>query len=436
MPVTISRTMLLFSIPEISVVGLFVGLLTFVFEAYRSWNARFLDCADQINNSHNSVAQLSSAIQLRNYISNRFLFFISHKKHALALVCSILKDNKKSSNLQKTLGDGLSFVDKAHGLDLQGAHLHGVCIKPQCRIDYEVSRDVKKNIRSVDLRNTDLYHANIAESTICNVVFDSAHFNGAILCGTRFHNCSLKNVDFSGADLSGVRFYSCDLQGAKFSGAKRLSTVTVYANEKDERTPETPVSLLKFLDEDGYFAEFKKEPVYSEQVPDMTVFVSKLGTMSAQQEAYYLGIKSDLCEKYKDSQLKFKTIERISYSESGQLTMMHHTIEQCKGFIVFAFSHLEINKGRVRKDKKDEMEELADANYSSPWLQIETAFARSMGLPCLIVAEDDKLKRNGVFDEAIVNADPNMFYVIYKGLFTKDDYAIIEKWKNAVESNQ
>ena len=82
------------------------------------------------------------------------------------------------------------------------------------------------------------------------------------------------------------------------------------------------------------------------------------------------------------------------------------------------------------------MEELADANYSSPWLQIETAFARSMGLPCLIVAEDDKLKRNGVFDEAIVNADPNMFYVIYKGLFTKDDYAIIEKWKNAVESNQ
>lgn len=428
--------MLLFSIPEISVVGLFVGLLTFVFEAYRSWNARFLDCADQINNSHNSVAQLSSAIQLRNYISNRFLFFISHKKHALALLCSILKDNKKSSNLQKTLGDGLSFVDKAHGLDLQGAHLHGVCIKPQCRIDYEVSRDVKKNIRSVDLRNTDLYHANIAESTICNVVFDSAHFNGAILCGTRFHNCSLKNVDFSGADLSGVRFYSCDLQGAKFSGAKRLSTVTVYANEKDERTPETPVPLLKFLDEDGYFAEFKKEPVYSEQVPDMTVFVSKLGTMSAQQEAYYLGIKSDLCEKYKDSQLKFKTIERISYSESGQLTMMHHTIEQCKGFIVFAFSHLEINKGRVRKDKKDEMEELADANYSSPWLQIETAFARSMGLPCLIVAEDDKLKRNGVFDEAIVNADPNMFYVIYKGLFTKDDYAIIEKWKNAVESNQ
>lgn len=428
--------MLLFSIPEISVVGLFVGLLTFVFEAYRSWNARFLDCADQINKSQNSVAQLSSAIQLRNYISNRFLFFISHKKHALALLCSILKDNKKSSNLQKTLGDGLSFVDKAHGLDLQGAHLHGVCIKPQCRIDYEVSRDVKKNIRSVDLRNTDLYHANIAESTICNVVFDSAHFNGAILCGTRFHNCSLKNVDFSGADLSGVRFYSCDLQGAKFSGAKRLSTVTVYANEKDERTPETPVSLLKFLDEDGYFAEFKKEPVYSEQVPDMTVFVSKLGTMSAQQEAYYLGIKSDLCEKYKDSQLKFKTIERISYSESGQLTMMHHTIEQCKGFIVFAFSHLEINKGRVRKDKKDEMEELADANYSSPWLQIETAFARSMGLPCLIVAEDDKLKRNGVFDEAIVNADPNMFYVIYKGLFTKDDYAIIEKWKNAVESNQ
>lgn len=428
--------MLLFSIPEISVVGLFVGLLTFVFEAYRSWNARFIDCADKINNSANSVAQLSSAIQLRNYISNRFMFFISHKKHALALACSILKDNKKSSNLQKTLGDGLSFVDKAHGLDLQGANLHGVCIKPQCRIEYEVSRDVKKNKRSVDLRNTDLFQANIAESTICNVVFDSAHFNGAILCGTRFHNCSLKNVDFSGADLSGVRFYSCDLQGAKFSGAKRLSTVSVYAKEKDDRNPETPAALLKFLDNIGYFTEFKEKPVYSEQVPDMTVFVSKLGTMSALQEAYYLGIKADLCAKYKDLNLKFESIERTSYSKTGQLNMVHHSIERCKGFIVFAFSHLEINKGRVRKDKKDEMEELSDSSYSSPWLQIETAFARSLGLPCLIVAEDDRLKRNGVFDEAIVNADPNMFFVTYKGLFTEDDYQIIKRWKDAVESNQ
>ena len=44
--------------------------------------------------------------------------------------------------------------------------------------------------------------------------------------------------------------------------------------------------------------------------------------------------------------------------------------------------------------------------------------------------------KNGVFDEAIVNADPNMFFVTYKGLFTEDDYQIIKRWKDAVESNQ
>ena len=69
-------------------------------------------------------------------------------------------------------------------------------------------------------------------------------------------------------------------------------------------------------------------------------------------------------------------------------------------------------------------------------LLVKTLADSGIATEGLIVAEDDKLKRNGVFDEAIVNADPNMFYVIYKGLFTKDDYAIIEKWKNAVESNQ
>ena len=428
--------MLLFSIPEISLVGLFVGLLTFVFEAYRSWNTRFISCANKINSSHNSGAQLSSAIQLRNYMSNRFLFVISHKKQALALVCSILKDSKKSPSLQKALGDGLSFVSKAHGLDLQKAHLRDVCIKPQCRIEYEVTRDIKKNRRSVDLRNSDLYMANIAESTICNVVFDCAHFNGATLCGTRFHNCSLKDVDFSGADLSGVRFYACDLQGAKFAGAKRLSSVTVYANEKDDRSREDSVSLLRYLDVNGYFTELKSVPVYVEQTADMTIFVSKLGSMSPRQEACYLAFRDDLRERYKSLQLNFKTIERTSYADSGQLTMMHHEIERCKGFIVFAFSHMEVESGRVRTDMRDEMEALMNTHYSSPWLQIETAFARSMGLPCLIVAEDDRLKRNGMFDEAIVSVDPNMFYITYKELFTAEDNKIIEDWKKAVEANQ
>lgn len=428
--------MLLLSIPEISVAGLFVALLTFVFEAYRSWNARFISCANKINNSHNSGAQLSSAIQIRSYLTNRFLFLISHRKQALALVCSILKDNKKDPSLQKALGDGLSFVSKAHGLDLQKARLRDVCIKPQCRIEYEVTRDIRKNRRSVDLRNSDLYMANVAESTICNVVFDCAHFNGSTLCGTRFHNCSLKGVDFSGADLSGVRFYACDLQGAKFTGAKRLSSVTVYANEKDDKNPSEPESLLRFLDVKGYFTELKATPVYVEQTADMTVFISKLGSMSPRQEACYLAFRADLLEKYKDLQLNFQTIERSSYADSGQLTMMHHEIERCKGFIVFAFSHMEVESGRAHTDQKDEIEDLMNIHYSSPWLHIETAFARSLGLPALIVAEDDRLKRNGMFDESIVSADPNMFYVTYKEIFTAEDNAVIEEWKKAIESNQ
>jgi hypothetical protein len=61
----------------------------------------------------------------------------SHKKNATNLVCSVLKDCE-NGHLQKVLGDSLSYVHTAHGLDLQEANLHQVCIKPVKRIEFEI----------------------------------------------------------------------------------------------------------------------------------------------------------------------------------------------------------------------------------------------------------------------------------------------------------
>jgi hypothetical protein len=79
------------------------------------------------------------------------------------------------------------------------------------------------------------------------------------------------------------------------------------------------------------------------------------------------------------------------------------------------------------------MEKLTNCQYSSPWLQIETAFARSIGLPCLIITEGDTLMRNGIFDEKITNNDDSIFFITYKGYFEEQDCETIKRWKRAVE---
>ena len=61
-------------------------------------------------------------------------------------------------------------------------------------------------------------------------------------------------------------------------------------------------------------------------------------------------------------------------------------------------------------------------------------------VPCVIdadglnlIAENDKLKRNGIFDDEIVKNDDYMYFVTYKGHFNEEDYKVIDAWKRAVE---
>ena len=63
------------------------------------------------------------------------------------------------------------------------------------------------------------------------------------------------------------------------------------------------------------------------------------------------------------------------------------------------------------------------------------AHARSLGLPCLIISEDEGLLRNGIFDDAVVQNDPSMFFVKFaNGGFSDEDRATIKEWVRALEA--
>ena len=326
----------------------------------------------------------------------------------------------------------MSYIKHANGLDLQETNLHFISIKPKNRIQFEITGKVKYNSRSIDLRSADLYRSDASESTICNVNFDKAVFYDTLLYGTSFHNCSFRGASFFESDLRGVKFYACDLTGANFDGAKRLSQAFVFEKEKVEKPLKE--QLLSYLDADGIFGQKRNEIVYADKGRNMKVFLSKLGSMDIQKNLDRIAIQNDFETNFK---ISFDCIERDEYRDSGQLNMIQDTMSHCSGVVVLAFAHMKVLSGEIRKPREDQMELLSNVLCPSPWMQIETAFARSLGLPCLIISEDDGLLRNGIFDEAVVQNDPSMFFVKFvNGSFSKDDRAIIQEWVRAVEARK
>ena len=413
---------------SLALITLIAAAAAVIFDAIKTWNSRFTACADQLKDTNNEMAQISAAVQLRSYINKRYLLFFSLSREAVNLICSALA-HCKPGRFQKALGDSLSFVRHGHGLDLQETTLRSISIKPKNRIQFDITRKKRYNHRSIDLRCADLYKADASESTICNVNFDKAIFYDTILNGTTFHNCSFQGASFYEADIRGVRFFACNLTGAKFDHAKRISEAYVYAQEKSEEP--TRELLIDFLNEKGIFGAKKTAPVYVEKERNMKVFLSKLGSMSIQQSMDRLAIQKDFESNY---HVSFDCIERDKYSVSSPLTIIQDTMSSCGGVIVLAFSHMTVQSGEIRKPKEDKMEVLTDVLCPSPWMQIEAAFARSLGLPCLIVAKDNNILRNGIFDESVVDIDPNLFYVRYSnGGFSAEDRRTIEKWIRAVE---
>ena len=115
-----------------AIVTILAGVIVYLFERLRNRNSRFDKCSSDLY-SENETAQITSAILLRSFLKYR-----SYRADALNLISALLRV-LPNGNLQKTLGDGLSFVTYADGQDFQGANLSKVSIKSSDRVRYEIS---------------------------------------------------------------------------------------------------------------------------------------------------------------------------------------------------------------------------------------------------------------------------------------------------------
>lgn len=397
----------------------------FIFQHIKNNNERYKQYASDLYREDNPTAQITSAILLRSYLSPRRLpWNRSYIKSTLNLIAAILR-HTHNGNLQKTLGDSISYVKRADGQDFQYANMHKCSIKPKSRIDYEITGESKLLQQRISLRCADFYKADISQSGIYHVDARRGVFYESMLYGTTFHNCILDHADFRDADVHNLKFKDCELTGANFAGARRLDTVKVYDSKRGYQGE----PLLKFLDNKGVFVGMQSQQQYAMRNTPKKVFISKLGSMNTKQKLYYTHLTEYLRQKY---QYKFIFIDPEDYRDSGQIEMIINHMSDCSGVLIFAFSYIHINQGNMVGRSSSSIN---DEEHISPWLQIEAALANALyKLPCMIVAEEG-VCCNGIFDVNVVNNEDLMFRINYKGALSDDDEEHLLHWSRMVEQH-
>ena len=405
----------------ITIITFGAGIIVYYVQKSKEYSDLFLKCASQLN-SQNESDQIAGAVLMRAFIKRR-----KYREKALLLISSFLQ-SLPNGNLQKILADSLSMCKSAKGHDFQSCNMYNALIKPSYYIRYELTKvSFFKRLR-LNFKAADFFEANLVQFNAKSVNFKGAVFYRALLRDAIFTNCILKDANFQESDLSGTRFKECNLEGADFRNARRISEASVFY-EKERRY----VPLINFLNEKGVFSSVPEmdKVRYIVEEAKKSIFVSRLGLMDSQQELYYNNILNYISDKFK---VNFVSLDRTAYRKYGQLSMIHDNMSKCSGAIVFAFSHLSVAEGVICKNLKEPYkQEIKDCSYSSSWLQIETAFAKSMNIPTLIVMEDG-VRDDGIWDDFIVQYNTGLLKFTYEGTLEeqKQHKAIIDSWYNSV----
>lgn len=393
--------------------------MIFVLQLNKFYSERFISFTNHLHSDKDSE-RIAAAILLRSYINK-----CGFRGKTKNIIIGLLKDIH-NGKLQKILGDGLSNVDDLSDYDLQEVNLYNVLIKPESYIKYKTTGDISYREERILFRNVDLFKANLVEFNANSVDFSGAIFYETRLCKSRFRNCIFKNASFTSADLNGAKFYDSILDGADFSRARRVSNALIYNEEfKDD------VSLIEFLDSNGKFQPIRNnEILYKEDSQNKHIFVSRLGLMDSSQQMHYDRIIQYLQDMFG---INIVYLERKDYVRHGQLSVVKDKMSICSGIIVFAFSYMDITEGIIHKNLMPPNQDIKQScSFTSPWIQIETALANSMGIPALVMLEQGVIS-DGILDEMIVKNDSLLYKCTYGGGLSDQNKSIIAEWYNKIE---
>lgn len=415
----------------VTFLSVFISVVVYVIQQQIQNANLFNRCARSLH-SNNPMEQNTAAILLRSFLKHKRWNILGRnfEKETKNLMVVLLRDSIPST-LQKTLADGFSFAENLSGQDMQHVNMLGALIKPQSRIDYELTKDEAFKNDRLSMRKADFYYAILQECSINNVDAVGAIFYCAIMPMTIFNNCILKEADFRCCNIKNMVFdEDCNLEGAKFEGAIGIELAKVKVREVINGKEEIKkYDLCKFLDEGGKFHhDMTLGNKYSPKNEKINIFVSKLGAMDSQQMLNYEAIKNII-----DGHDSFElcSIERHQYRPVSQLIDIETKLEKCDGCVIFAFEYLKVETGVIHQNVVgSDHQVISNLNFASPWLHIETALANGRQIPCLIIYDHD-LKRNGMFDELISRSDKNLICLPFTNTINNETPELL-KWEQRV----
>lgn len=408
-----------------AILAAIAGAFVFYFQLKKWRDEMFFAYTNNLH-SDDENTRIAAAVSLRSFLSRK-----NYKLRTIRIIVGLLKV-LPNSRLQKTLGDSFSDVTNITEKDFQGVNFYNVLIKPKFFIEHNLKDKKGELDRYIKMLSVDFFEANLTEFNVTHVDFTKAVFRGTRMCSARFKKCILTKGDFKYADLDGVVFTDCTLEGADFKFARRIDKVVIIKTSViDGKIKEDKFSLIEFLDAEGKYSSIKKNKiVYDLKEEKKKIFVSKLGAMNSYQQMCYDRIVQHIADNYK---VEIVTLERAEYRKFGQLSTIKDVMSDCAGALVFAFSYMNIGNAVVHEDlDSDDKEYKKNCSYSSPWIQIETAFANLLKLPTLVFVEKGVVA-DGVLDDMIVRVDNYLFKTIYVGGLTDDNKNTIVDWYDKVE---
>ena len=316
--------------------------------------------------SPNTETQLSAAILLRRFLNLKLKWLFFHKKYlfdeTINVISSLLR-NLPTGVYQKTLGDGLAYVegDGLSNKDLQNANLQNVYLG-------------SKN-HAIKCYQTDFYMADLSYALVENIDGNSIIFYNSILMSTNIKNCNFTNGNFVGADLTNVYFKNVILENANFKDAINIPIEIQQKLVGNIYVDRTPITTNR--------KELNK-----------IIFFSMPGVMTKEEEFITKAYKEILEKRGYDIIYYGKN----DYPRYGQFSKIRRSIESSSGLIAFGFKQINIIRGVYRPNTDDE-KVFNNRWFSTPWNDIEVGMAIMKGIPILLV--HDKDIKVGVFDSIL-----------------------------------
>lgn len=104
---------------------------------------------------------------------------------------------------------------------------------------------------------------------------------------------------------------------------------------------------------------------------------------------------NELAEHFKTHGISLETL--TEWNDSDPLLAISNKLKKCKGCLVLALERMHVSSG-ITKRGSEQQQSFENSSFTSPWLQIEAALARSYDMP-LIILKDKSLKNHGLIHE-------------------------------------